>query len=262
MKRRRPISRTIRPPTLPVLDDGGARVRLIAGEAWGRRSPVAVLSPLFYADVELARDGTIVLPDEHEDRAAYVLSGIVEAGGARFDPGRLLIFRPGDGIALRARDGGARVLLLGGAPLDGPRHLFWNFVSSSRERIEQASSDWAQGRFGKIPGTRRSSSRCRIAYGQKRWTEARPAAGNKPAAGVQRRLSPDSGPETRQARLAPSSVRRQLQCYDISLVDPRFRRGAAVGPAIARLPASPMNHVYDLGIVVNGVDHQAAARLP
>ncbi len=138
--------------TLPTLDDGGARIRLIAGEAWGERSPVAVLSPLFYADVELAQDAAVSLPDEHEERAAYVLSGIAEVAGTRFEPGRLLIFRSGDGLTLRARDGAARVLLLGGAPMDGPRHLFWNFVSSSREPIEQAKADWTNGRFGTIPG--------------------------------------------------------------------------------------------------------------
>ncbi len=138
--------------TLPVLEDGGARIRLIAGEAWGERAPVAVLSPLFYADVELARDVVAALPDEHEERAAYVLSGIVEIAGTRYDPGRLLIFRPGDRMTLAARDGAARVLLLGGAPMDGPRHLYWNFVSSSRERIEAAKADWTSGRFGKVPG--------------------------------------------------------------------------------------------------------------
>jgi redox-sensitive bicupin YhaK (pirin superfamily) len=138
--------------TLPVLDDGGARVRLIAGEAWGARSPVPVFSPMFYADVTLAEDAAVAAPDGHEERAAYVVSGIVEVAGTRFEPGRLLIFREGDGITLRARDGGARLMLLGGAAMDGPRHLYWNFVSSSSERIEQAKADWTRGRFGKVPG--------------------------------------------------------------------------------------------------------------
>ena len=92
------------------------------------------------------------LPDEHEERSAYVLDGEVEVAGDRFAPGRMLVFRAGDRLALRAGPRGARVLLLGGAAMDGPRHLFWNFVSSSRERIEQAKQDWRAGRFGKVPG--------------------------------------------------------------------------------------------------------------
>ena len=138
--------------TLPTLDDGGTRIRLIAGDAWGEHAPVAVLSPLFYADVALVRDSAVALPDEYEERAAYVLSGTVDVAGTRFEAGRLLIFRPGDRMTLAARDGAARLLLLGGAPMDGPRHLFWNFVSSSNEMIEKAKTDWTNGRFGKIPG--------------------------------------------------------------------------------------------------------------
>ena len=138
--------------TLPVIEDGGARVRLVAGEAWGERSPVAVSSPLFYADAALLPGAVLPLPDGHEERAAYVLDGEVEVAGDRFAPGRMLVFRAGDRIALRAGPAGARLLLLGGAAMDGPRHLFWNFVSSSRERIEQAKADWRAGRFGAVPG--------------------------------------------------------------------------------------------------------------
>jgi redox-sensitive bicupin YhaK (pirin superfamily) len=138
--------------TLPVLRDSGATVRLIAGEAWGERSPVATLSPMFYADVALAADAAVPLPDDHAERAAYVLDGTVEAAGDRFESGRMMIFRPGDALTLRAADAAARVLLLGGAPMDGPRHLFWNFVSSSLDRIEQAKQDWRDGRFGKVAG--------------------------------------------------------------------------------------------------------------
>lgn len=124
--------------TLPTFDDGGALVRVIAGEAWGTRSPVDTRSPLFYADAALAAGATLPLPDEHEERAAYVLDGVVEIGGDR--------------LALRAVDSAARVLLLGGATLDGPRHLFWNFLSSRQGRIEQAKEDWKSGAFGKVPG--------------------------------------------------------------------------------------------------------------
>ena len=135
-----------------MAEEGGTRLRLIAGEAWGLASPVAVSSPLFYADAVLAPGGTLPLPDGHEERAAYVLDGEVEVAGDRFEPGRMLVFRAGDRMHLRAGPQGARVLLLGGAAMDGPRHLFWNFVSSSRERIEQAKEDWKTGRFAKVPG--------------------------------------------------------------------------------------------------------------
>lgn len=138
--------------SLPVTEDGGVRLRLIAGEAWGLASPVAVSSSLFYADGALVAGSILPLPEGHEERAAYVLDGEVEVAGDRFEPGRMLVFRAGDRLALRAGPEGARVLLLGGAAMDGPRYLFWNFVSSSRERIEQAKADWQAGRFDKVPG--------------------------------------------------------------------------------------------------------------
>jgi redox-sensitive bicupin YhaK (pirin superfamily) len=137
--------------TLPVIEDGKVRLRLIAGHGWGARSPVATPSDLFYADAVLAPGAALPLPD-HEERGAYVLDGEVTVSGDRFEPGRMLVFRAGDGLALCAGPRGARLLLLGGAAMDGPRHLFWNFVSSSRERIEQAKEDWRAGRFGLVPG--------------------------------------------------------------------------------------------------------------
>lgn len=138
--------------SLPVVREGGSQARLIAGEAWGLRAPVTVHSPLFYADPELAPFAAWPMPDTHEERAAYVVGGAVEVAGEVFEPGRMLVFRVGDGITLRAGPLGARALLLGGAVMDGPRHIFWNFVSSRRERIEQAKADWAAGRFAKVPG--------------------------------------------------------------------------------------------------------------
>jgi redox-sensitive bicupin YhaK (pirin superfamily) len=138
--------------TLPVLEDRGARLRLIAGEAWGARAPVTTHSALFYADAVLAPGAVLPLPDHHEERAAYVLDGELEVAGDRFAPGRMLVFRTGDQLSLRAGPQGARLLLLGGAVMDGPRYLFWNFVSSSRERIDQAKADWKAGRFAKVPG--------------------------------------------------------------------------------------------------------------
>jgi redox-sensitive bicupin YhaK (pirin superfamily) len=138
--------------TLPIAEEGGMRLRLIAGTGWGLAAPVAVSSPLFYADAALAPGAALPLPAEHEERGAYVLQGAVEVAGTRFEAGRMLLFRAGDRLALRAGPEGARLLLLGGAAMDGPRFLFWNFVASSRERIEQAKADWKAGRFGKIPG--------------------------------------------------------------------------------------------------------------
>lgn len=138
--------------SLPFVENEGLRMRLIAGGAWGLTAPVAVSSPLFYADAVLAPDATVPLPDEHEERAAYVLDGEVEVAGDRFMPGRMLVFRAQDRLALRAGPQGSRLLLLGGAAMDAPRYLFWNFVSSSRERIEQAKADWKAGRFGKVLG--------------------------------------------------------------------------------------------------------------
>lgn len=140
---------------LPILEEGGAHVRLVAGEAWGARAPVETHWPLFYADVQLAPGAAWPLPDTHEERGAYVVSGEVEVAGQRFEAGRMLVFRAGDALAIRAVEDagqGARLLLLGGAVMDGPRHIFWNFVSSSRDRIQQAKDDWEAGRFGKVPG--------------------------------------------------------------------------------------------------------------
>jgi redox-sensitive bicupin YhaK (pirin superfamily) len=133
---------------LPVIEDAGARLRLIAGEGWGLRAPVATASDLFYADAVLAPGARLPMPDRHEERGAYVFSGSVEVAGVTFEAGRMLIFRPGDAMALTAGPLGARLLLLGGAVMDGPRFIYWNFVSSSRERIEQAKQDWARDRFG------------------------------------------------------------------------------------------------------------------
>ena len=138
--------------TLPVADEAGMHLRLIAGTGWGLTAPVAVSSPLFYADAALAPGSSLPLPDEHEERGAYIVAGTVEVAGTRFEAGRMLLFRARDRMSLRAGPEGARLLLLGGAAMDGPRFIFWNFVSSSRERIEQAKADWKEGRFGKVPG--------------------------------------------------------------------------------------------------------------
>jgi redox-sensitive bicupin YhaK (pirin superfamily) len=99
----------------------------------------------------MAPGATLSLPGEHEERALYVIDGAVACGTERTEAGRMLVFVPGASVTLRA-DSPARVVLLGGAPLDGLRHIYWNFVSSSKARIEQAKRDWKEGRFPKVPG--------------------------------------------------------------------------------------------------------------
>ncbi|MGD9864630.1 MAG: pirin family protein [Pseudodonghicola sp.] len=143
--------------SLPLLQGEGKEVRLILGHAWGERAPVETPSEMFYADAALEPGAAIPLPDDHEDRGAYVLQGSVEIAGERFEAGRMMVFRPGDRLSLKAGPQGARVMLLGGATLGGPRHIWWNFVASSKEKIEAAkeawrAGDWAHGRF-RLPPT-------------------------------------------------------------------------------------------------------------
>jgi redox-sensitive bicupin YhaK (pirin superfamily) len=142
---------------LPVLEGEGKVVRLVLGTAWGARAPTPMPFDVFYADVQLQPGAAIPLPDTHEDRGAYVLQGEVSQAGQTFAAGRMLVFRPGDAISLRAGAAGARLMLLGGETMDGPRHIWWNFVASSRDRIDAAreawrAGDWAHGRFHLPPG--------------------------------------------------------------------------------------------------------------
>jgi redox-sensitive bicupin YhaK (pirin superfamily) len=124
---------------------------VIAGSAYGATSPVAVFSPLFYVEARLEADAELPLPDEHAERAAYVVEGSVCCDGDPHGPGVMLVFREQRRAVIRAL-APSRVALLGGAPLDGERHVWWNFVSSSHERIERARRDWREGRFPRVPG--------------------------------------------------------------------------------------------------------------
>jgi len=143
--------------SLPMLEGEGKEVRLILGTAYGETAPVPLGFEVFYADAKLAPGAAIPLPQDHEDRGAFVLQGAVTAAGETYEAGRMLVFRPGDAISLRAGAEGARLFLLGGATADGPRHIWWNFVASSKERIEAAkeawrAGDWMHGRFRLPPG--------------------------------------------------------------------------------------------------------------
>jgi len=133
---------------LPTVDEGGVWGRLIAGEAFGVRSPVTTHSPLFYAHCALQDRARVEMPQGYSERAAYVASGSVEADGRRFSAGQMLVFDKG-GNATLTSVGPAIVMLLGGEPV-GERFIEWNFVSSSQERLEQAKADWRAGRM-KLP---------------------------------------------------------------------------------------------------------------
>lgn len=130
---------------------GGTRFRVLAGSAYGVTSPVQTLSPLFYVEVALPAEAEWTPPAEYRERAAYVVEGSVWCGVDRIAAGHMMVFAPGSAPILRA-EVASRVVLVGGEPLDGPRHVWWNFVSSSKDRIEQAKRDWLSGSFGKIPG--------------------------------------------------------------------------------------------------------------
>lgn len=132
-------------PDLPTVAFDHAVARVIAGTAYGERSPLRVYTPQFCVDLRLTAGARVPLPAEHEERAAYVVEGRVTAGGAAHEARHLLVFAPGGEPVLTA-DEDCTVLLLGGASIAGP-HMWWNFVSSRKERIEQAKRDWAEGRF-------------------------------------------------------------------------------------------------------------------
>jgi len=141
---------------LPEQEMGGVRLRLIAGEGFGLSAPVKTFSPIFYADARFEAAGHFHYGIEHEERALFVIEGEVQIGGdvhgvEVHGPGAMLALDPGELVTLYA-DAPARVMLLGGAKLDGPRNIWWNFVSSSKERIERAKAEWKSGAFGTIPG--------------------------------------------------------------------------------------------------------------
>ncbi|MEV4935513.1 pirin family protein [Sphingobium sp. LMA1-1-1.1] len=138
---------------IPRLTEDGVRVNLLAGSLGGEKSPTPIFSETLYADLQLNAGKRFKLTSDHIERAAYVVEGEVEVTGqeGRFVKDQLIVFKPGSEIILRAVSN-ARLMVLGGEPLEGERHIYWNFVSSRLDRIEQAAADWRSGRFPTVPG--------------------------------------------------------------------------------------------------------------
>ncbi len=141
---------------LPMVEAEGLTARLIAGSAFGATSPLKTASDTLYGDITLAPGARAPIAANTEERALYTIRGQIEIAGDTFGPGELLVLRPGDEIIIKALPDGtgdhARFMLFGGAPMEGPRYIWWNFVSSRPERIEQAKEEWARGRFETVPG--------------------------------------------------------------------------------------------------------------
>jgi redox-sensitive bicupin YhaK (pirin superfamily) len=137
---------------LPHVARDGVRLRLIAGRAFGAASPVATFSDMHYADASFEPGGHLVLDATLRDRAIYVVEGAIRVGDeASFPAGRMIVLGAGGDVTIRS-DRGARAMLLGGTPLDGERHIWWNFVASTRERIDRAARQWDEGGFPGVPG--------------------------------------------------------------------------------------------------------------
>lgn len=137
--------------TLPEFTLDGAAMRVVAGTAYGHKAPVDVYSGTFYVDVAAPAGTRFTVSDEHEERAVFVADGRVEIDGQTYEARQMAILAPGGEVPVRALDD-SRIMLLGGAAMDGERHIWWNFVSSSKDRIERAKADWREGRFARVPG--------------------------------------------------------------------------------------------------------------
>lgn len=135
---------------LPQLEYDGCVSRVIMGSLWGKTSPVSSYTDTLYIDVKMDQGARFEVPAEAEERALYPMGGCVEIGGVAYEPMQLLVLRPGEPVVVKALEP-LRMMVLGGAAMDGPRYVWWNFVSSSKERIEQAKEDWRAGRFDPVP---------------------------------------------------------------------------------------------------------------
>jgi redox-sensitive bicupin YhaK (pirin superfamily) len=136
---------------LPRITRSGAELRVVAGTAYGAKANVGVLSPTLYVHARLDGGAELEVDEEHAERAVYVVDGSVTCEGCWFGEGKMLVLKPGARVVVHAETA-ANVMLVGGAPLDGSRHIFWNFVASSKDRIDRAKSEWREGRFPKVPG--------------------------------------------------------------------------------------------------------------
>jgi redox-sensitive bicupin YhaK (pirin superfamily) len=136
--------------TLPEISENGVTLRVIAGSAYGKTSPVKIYSPLFYVEAKLAKGAAIQLPDEYSERAFYIIDGDVTANGENIAEKTMAVYDKGS-VTITANEN-SHLILLGGEPFAEPRFMFWNFVSSSKERLEQAKADWKAGKFAKVPG--------------------------------------------------------------------------------------------------------------
>jgi redox-sensitive bicupin YhaK (pirin superfamily) len=135
----------------PEVSSDGVCARVVIGSAFGATSPVKTTSETLFVDVTLKAGTSMPFDADSVERGIFVISGEIDIQGDKFGPERLLVLRPGDRLTVRAVSD-AHVVLLGGAPMDGPRHIWWNFVHSRKERIEQAKAEWKSGRFGIVPG--------------------------------------------------------------------------------------------------------------
>lgn len=140
-----PAFENYQPSDLPVYTDTGVWMRLIAGQAYGLQNQVKTHSPLFYLHVVMDVGGRFGLPQGHSERGVYIVKGQLEIGGRRYDQGQMVVFNQSADPIIRATEQSV-LMVMGGEPL-GHRYIWWNFVSSSRERIEQAKADWKAGRF-------------------------------------------------------------------------------------------------------------------
>jgi redox-sensitive bicupin YhaK (pirin superfamily) len=137
---------------MPIIDLAGVSGRVVIGALDGLSSPVKTFTDTLYVDLSLGAGRRFPFSAVHEERAIYILSGSLQVAGDRFAPDQLLVFRPGDEITLEGGPEGCHIMLFGGAALNSRRYIWWNFVSSSKERIEQAKEEWRTARFDIVPG--------------------------------------------------------------------------------------------------------------
>ena len=135
----------------PMVRDDGMFARVVIGSLYGETSPVPTTHETVFANIVMRPNAALPIDAGHEERALYLIDGTLDIAGDKFEPGRLLVFKPGDKITVKALTD-AHFVIVGGAPMDGPRHIWWNFVSSRKERIEGAKAEWKAGHFGKVPG--------------------------------------------------------------------------------------------------------------